>query len=64
MFTGAHPEAPASWRGGVTFTTPLSVDVAYAGTVIQAALHGTSLPHFQLTTRVHSCAASGRQISQ
>lgn len=46
MFTGVHLEAPASWRVGMNFTTPVSVDVAYAGTVIQAALDGTPLPHF------------------
>jgi Biotin-protein ligase, N terminal len=46
IFTGVHPEAPESWRGSVIFTTPVSVDLAYAGTVIQAALKGTPLPHF------------------
>ena len=46
MFTGVHLEAPAGWRAGMTFTTPVSVDLAYAGTVIQAALAGTPLPHF------------------
>jgi hypothetical protein len=46
MLTGVHLEAPAGWRAGMTFTTPLSMDFAYAGTVIQAALAGTSLPHF------------------
>jgi hypothetical protein len=46
IFTGVHPEAPASWRGSMVFTTPVSVDQAYAGTVIQAALNGTMLPHF------------------
>lgn len=46
IFTGVHLEAPASWRGSLKFTTPESVDVAYAGTIIQAALNGTPLPHF------------------
>lgn len=46
IFTGVHLEAPESWRASLTFTTPLSVDLAYAGTVIQAALNGTQLPHF------------------
>jgi hypothetical protein len=46
IFTGVHPEAPASWRGSMIFTTPVSVDLAYAGTVVQAALNGTPLPHF------------------
>jgi glutamine amidotransferase-like uncharacterized protein len=46
IFTGVHLEAPASWRGSLNFTTPPSVDLAYAGTVIEAALNGTPLPHF------------------
>jgi len=46
MFTGVHLEAPAEWRQGLPFTTPMSVDVAYAKIVIQSALNGTSLPHF------------------
>jgi glutamine amidotransferase-like uncharacterized protein len=46
IFTGVHLEAPASWRGSMTFTTPVSVDLAYAATVMQAALNGTPLPHF------------------
>jgi glutamine amidotransferase-like uncharacterized protein len=46
IFTGVHLEAPASWRGKMIFATPLSVDLAYAGSVIQAALSGAPLPHF------------------
>jgi glutamine amidotransferase-like uncharacterized protein len=46
IFTGVHLEAPASWRGKMTFTTPVSADLAYASSVIQAALSGTPLPHF------------------
>ena len=46
VFTGVHLEAPESWRGSMTFTTPVSVDLAYAGTVIQTTLNGTPLPHF------------------
>jgi glutamine amidotransferase-like uncharacterized protein len=45
ILTGVHPEAPANWRRGMTFTTPASVDHAYAATLIDAALHGTCLPH-------------------
>ena len=30
ILTGVHPEAPASWRRGMTFTTPASADNAYA----------------------------------
>lgn len=46
IFTGVHPEAPASWLEGMTSNTPLAVDLAYAGTLVQAALNGTMLPHF------------------
>ena len=46
IFTGVHLEAPESWRGSMIFTTPVAVDLAYAGTVIQATLNGTPLPHF------------------
>jgi glutamine amidotransferase-like uncharacterized protein len=46
VFTGVHLEAPESWRGSMHFNTPVSVDLAYAGVVFQAALNGTSLPHF------------------
>jgi glutamine amidotransferase-like uncharacterized protein len=46
ILTGVHPEAPAKWRRGMTFKTPASVDHAYALALIDAALHGTSLPHF------------------
>lgn len=45
ILSGVHPEAPASWRRGMTFTTPVSDDHAYAATLIRAALHGTWLPH-------------------
>jgi len=46
ILSGVHPEAPASWRSGMKFTTPLSVDLAYAGTLVQAALAGNLLPHY------------------
>jgi hypothetical protein len=46
IFTGVHLEAPASWRGSMSFVTPIDVDLAYAGTVVQAAFDGTPLPHF------------------
>ncbi len=46
IFTGVHPEAPATWRASMAFTTPLSADLAYAATVLQAALNATPLPHF------------------
>jgi len=46
ILSGVHPEAPAGWRRGMTFTTPASVDHAYAGTLVHAALNRTSLSHY------------------
>ena len=46
ILTGVHPEAPESWRRGMTFAMPASVANAYAGTLIEAALNRTSLPHY------------------
>ena len=46
ILCGVHPEAPTNWRGGMTFTTPASVDNAYARTLIDAALLRTRLPHY------------------
>ena len=46
ILSGVHPEAPASWRRGMTFVTPASVDHAYALTLIRAALNRTSLPTY------------------
>lgn len=46
ILSGVHPEAPANWRNGMAFTTPASQAHAYAGTLIDAALHGTRLPHY------------------
>ena len=46
ILTGVHPEAPDTWRRGMTFTTPASTDNAYAVTLIEAALNRTSLPHY------------------
>jgi hypothetical protein len=45
ILCGVHPEAPEEWRRGMDFTTPASAVNAYAGTLIDAALHGTCLPH-------------------
>jgi glutamine amidotransferase-like uncharacterized protein len=46
ILSGVHPEAPATWRHGMTFNTPASVDNAYAGTLIRAALNRTALSHW------------------
>lgn len=46
IFTGVHPEAPPGWLGTLVLKTPITVDQAYAGMVITAALNGVPLPHF------------------
>lgn len=46
ILCGVHPEAPETWRRGLNFNTPASADNAYAATLIDAALHGTRLPHY------------------
>jgi glutamine amidotransferase-like uncharacterized protein len=46
ILSGIHPEAPESWRRGMTFTTPASVDNAYAATLIDAAMNRKWLAHY------------------
>ena len=46
ILAGIHPEAPESWRLGMTFMTPASASQAYAVTLIDAALNRRRLPHF------------------
>jgi hypothetical protein len=46
VLCGVHPEATAGWRYGMNFTTPLDVDLAYAKTLLNAALNRTMLPHY------------------
>jgi glutamine amidotransferase-like uncharacterized protein len=46
ILSGIHAEAPTSWRYEMTFTTSVQTDNAYAYTLIEAALNGTSLAHF------------------
>jgi glutamine amidotransferase-like uncharacterized protein len=46
VLTGVHPEAPDSWRRGMTFTTPASTDNAFAARLIESALNRTSLAHY------------------
>lgn len=43
VLTGVHPEAPESWRQGMTFRTPVADDNAFATTLIDAALDRTPL---------------------
>jgi glutamine amidotransferase-like uncharacterized protein len=46
ILVGVHPEAPETWRRGMSSTTPASVANAYAGTLVRAALTRSSLPHY------------------
>lgn len=46
VLTGVHPEAPASWRYGMRFTTSASDSNDYAATLIEAALERSALPQF------------------
>jgi glutamine amidotransferase-like uncharacterized protein len=46
VLSGVHPEAPAPWRHGMNFTTPLEANHAFARNLIEAALKGAALPHF------------------
>jgi len=46
ILSGVHPEAPETWRHGLTFTTSVRESNGYAVTLIDAALHRRRLPHF------------------
>jgi hypothetical protein len=46
ILVGVHPEAPETWRRGMTFTTPASIANAHAETLVRAALTRSSLPHY------------------
>jgi hypothetical protein len=46
ILCGVHPEAPESWRRGMTFSTTASAANDYTGTLVNAALNGTQLPHY------------------
>jgi len=46
ILSGVHPEAPANWRRGTAFNTPVSDDTAYARMLILAALNRTTLSHY------------------
>jgi hypothetical protein len=46
ILTGIHPEAPEGWRGAMEFTTPASIDNAYAVTLIRSGLERRPLPYF------------------
>lgn len=46
VLCGTHPEAPANWRGGMNFQTPVSASHDCAAELIDAALNGAPLPHY------------------
>jgi len=46
VLAGIHPEAPASWRRGLIFQTPVSASRDYSLRLIQAALNRSPLPHY------------------
>jgi hypothetical protein len=45
ILSGVHPEAPANWRRGIAFSTPVSDDTEYARMLILSALNRTTLSH-------------------
>ncbi len=46
LLSAVHPEAPASWRYGMTFYTSLDQDLAYARTLVTSALNRSMLAHY------------------
>jgi glutamine amidotransferase-like uncharacterized protein len=46
ILSGVHPEAPADWRRGMAFATPVNEDTEYARILILAALNRTPLSHY------------------
>ncbi|HEX4998374.1 MAG TPA: BPL-N domain-containing protein [Terriglobia bacterium] len=46
ILSGVHAEAPENWRKEMKFNTPVSVDNAYAASLIEAALNRIELPHY------------------
>jgi glutamine amidotransferase-like uncharacterized protein len=46
LLSGVHAEAPANWRGGMSFKTPAEDDHEFAWKLIEAALNRTALAHY------------------
>ena len=46
ILSGVHAEAPASWRDGMTFSTPVDTDLAFASSLVTATMKREPLPHF------------------
>jgi glutamine amidotransferase-like uncharacterized protein len=46
ILCGFHPEAPESWRRGLSFKTSAAASNAYALMLIEAALNRRELPHY------------------
>src|SRR5438270_6219148 len=45
ILTGTHPEAPESWRSGLSFADPVAASRRYAAKLIDAALRRRNLEH-------------------
>lgn len=46
LLSAVHPEAPASWRYGMSFYTSVDEDLAFARTLVTSALNRNELAHF------------------
>jgi hypothetical protein len=46
ILCGVHPEAPESWRRGMSFSATASAANNYTETLVDAALHAKRLPHY------------------
>lgn len=46
LLCGVHPEAPDSWRTGMSFATPARADNDFAASLVRALLEGQPLAHF------------------
>lgn len=46
VLTGFHPEADASWRAGMPFSSTVNDANAYAATLVHAAHDGAALPQY------------------
>jgi glutamine amidotransferase-like uncharacterized protein len=46
LLSAVHPEAPASWRYGMSFYTSVDEDLAFARTLVTSALNRNMLAHF------------------
>src|SRR6185295_15606064 len=45
LLCGVHPEAPESWRAGMSFVTPVRADNDFAALLVRTLLEGKPLAH-------------------